>query len=188
MLAGKLTELRPVVEEDLQNVSKWNNDEALVTFASGSDKAYQINNSHMGLSHYLEKNTLENNLLEDGQFFSIYSKEKETHIGKCDYRDVNWISRSATIGIMIGESEYWGKGHGEDSLDVLLRYLFYSLNLERIQIDTWSGNKRAIQFFEKCGFVLEGRLRKGEFINGHYYDTIIMSVLREDFMEGQRSI
>ncbi|MFK3938059.1 GNAT family N-acetyltransferase [Alkalihalobacillus sp. NPDC078783] len=181
MLAGQLTELRPVVQEDLHNVCQWNNDEALVTLASGSDKAFQINNSQVGLSHYLEKNTLENNLIEDGQFFSIYSKEDNAHIGKCDYRDINWIARSATIGMMIGEAEYWGKGHGEDALHVLLRYLFDSLNLERIQIDTWSGNQRAIRFFEKCEFVLEGRLRKGEFINGSYYDTIIMSVLREEY-------
>lgn len=86
---------------------------------------------------------------------------------------------------MIGEPDYWGKGHGKDALNVLLHYLFYSLNLERIQIDTWSGNQRAIRFFEKCGFVLEGKLRKGEFINGSYYDTIIMSILREEYQGGR---
>ncbi|MDQ0208687.1 GNAT family N-acetyltransferase [Alkalicoccobacillus murimartini] len=180
MLVGKVVELRPVIEQDLKNVFKWINNEEIVTLSSGSDKAFQINNSMVGLEHYLEKNTIDNNLVEDGQFFSIYTKDN-IHIGKCDYRDINWIVRSATLGIMIGEPNYWGTGHSEDTVATLLHYLFNTLNLNRVQIDTWSGNKRAVRFFEKCGFVKEGELRQGEYIDGQFYHTILMSILREEY-------
>ena len=186
MLEGQLIELRSVVEQDLEDVFKWNNDEELVTLASGSDKPFQINNSMVGLKHYLEKNTLENDLVEDGQFFSIYTKDTGCHIGKCDYRDINWIVRSATIGIMIGERDHWGTGHGKDAIKVLLNYLFNTLNLNRVQIDTWSGNQRAIRFFENAGFVKEGEFREGEYIDGRFYNTIIMSILKNDYIADQK--
>jgi RimJ/RimL family protein N-acetyltransferase len=55
------------------------------------------------------------------------------------------------------------------------------MNLKRIQLDTWSGNTRAIRAYEKCGFVVEGRLRNDAFIDGKYYDTIVMGLLRDEF-------
>nr|WP_267901880.1 GNAT family protein [Brevibacillus parabrevis] len=63
----------------------------------------------------------------------------------------------------------------------MLRFLFLRLNLNRVQLDTWSGNTRAIRAYEKCGFVVEGRLRQNEYVNGQYYDTIMMGILREEF-------
>ena len=75
------------------------------------------------------------------------------------------------------------KGYGTDTLHALLRFLFLKMNLNRVQLDTWSGNTRAIRAYEKCGFVLEGRLRQNEYIDGQYHDTILMGLLREDYLQ-----
>ncbi|RDY66644.1 N-acetyltransferase [Halobacillus trueperi] len=81
----------------------------------------------------------------------------------------------------LGEREYWGRGYGSDIIQTLLKHLFYTLNLERVQLDTWSGNTHALRLYEKTGFQTEGRLRKNEYVDGAYYDTILMGMLRSEF-------
>ncbi|KGP73065.1 GNAT family N-acetyltransferase [Pontibacillus yanchengensis] len=181
MLIGKNVELRPVTKPDLQNVYRWNNDEDITRLGSGSEFAYQINNPLEAIEAHYEQNLTQHNLLTHGYVFSVYEKESSQHIGKCDFRDINVITRSATIGLVIGEKDYWGKGYGMDIIMTLAKHLFYDLNMERIQLDTWSGNHQALRVYEKCGFQLEGRLRSNEFVNGEYYDTIMMGLLRSEF-------
>ncbi|WP_232306033.1 GNAT family N-acetyltransferase [Pontibacillus litoralis] len=119
---------------------------------------------------------------QDGCVFSVYTASDQTHIGVCDYRDVNLVTRTATIGISIGHKDYWNKGYGTDVIQTLVCDLFKRMNLRRIQLDTWSGNERAIRAYEKCGFSIEGILKENEYVNGKYYDTIIMGLLRKNSM------
>ncbi|SET64388.1 Protein N-acetyltransferase, RimJ/RimL family [Salinibacillus kushneri] len=180
MLKGKRIELRPVTKSDLVNQYKWRNDEEFAYLASGSN-FYLYNNTPLEtLEAFYEKNLTSVNE-QDGCVFSVYTLEDCKHIGKCDYRDVNMVTRTATIGLSIGEKDYWNKGYGTDILKVLIRHLFYNLNLRRIQLDTWSGNERAIRAYQKCGFRIEGRLKENEYVDGHYYDTVIMGLLRSEY-------
>ena len=55
------------------------------------------------------------------------------------------------------------------------------LGYQRVELDTWSGNERAIRSYQACGFQIEGRLRRGELVDGTYYDTILMGLLREEW-------
>ncbi|WP_062232310.1 GNAT family N-acetyltransferase [Fictibacillus sp. FJAT-27399] len=66
-------------------------------------------------------------------------------------------------------------------MKTLIHYLFQTMNLQRIKLETWSGNVQAIRSYEKCGFVVEGRLWKEEYIDGKYYDTVVMWLLKEEF-------
>lgn len=115
----------------------------------------------------------------------IYTLDGEL-IGTADYRDVDPVKRSCTVGITIGKKEYWGQGYGTDAMKVLVRFLFERLNLRRIQLDTWGGNGRAIRSYEKCGFVIEGRLRENEYVRGEYFDTVIMGLLRDDWEKSEK--
>ncbi|QRG67252.1 GNAT family N-acetyltransferase [Brevibacillus choshinensis] len=182
MHKGKLIELRPVTREDMERMYIWRNDHEAATWAAGSSLATYSNISLESLNAMYDENVRTAKLSDKFNrfIFSIYTLEG-VHIGNCDYRDVNPITRAATIGIGILDKEYWSKGYGTDTLQVLLRFLFLTLNLNRVQLDTWSGNARAIRAYEKCGFVVEGRLRQNEYVDGQYYDTVMMGLLREDF-------
>jgi RimJ/RimL family protein N-acetyltransferase len=181
LLTGNLVKLKPVTKEDLKRVNEWNNDEELTFLGSGTDSALQNNNPLEKLEAHYENNLTNHHLWEHGRVFSVYTLASDTHIGKCDYRDINPITRAATIGLAIGDRSFWGKGYGPDIVHALTRHLFNTLNLERIQVDTWSGNTQAVRCYEKVGFQVEGRLRNNEFVNGSYYDTIIMGLLRSDY-------
>ncbi|ELK42446.1 MULTISPECIES: GNAT family N-acetyltransferase [Brevibacillus] len=182
LLKGTVVELCPVVAEDMERLYLWRNDEEAATLAAGSSMVVYSNISLDSLRTMYEENVRTARLDDkyNRAVFSIYTLDG-VHIGNCDYRDVNPVTRTATIGIAILAKEYWSKGYGTDTLKVLLRFLFLRLNLKRVQLDTWSGNTRAIRAYEKCGFVVEGRLRQNEYVNGQYYDTIVMGLLREEF-------
>jgi RimJ/RimL family protein N-acetyltransferase len=102
------------------------------------------------------------------------------HIGISDYRDVNIVARSATVGITLGEKDTWGLGYGSEALSLLVGYLFDQLNLRRVQLDTWSGNERAMRSFARVGFREEGRLREAVRGPGGYFDLVIMGILRSE--------
>jgi RimJ/RimL family protein N-acetyltransferase len=42
-------------------------------------------------------------------------------------------------------------------------------------------NQRAIRAYEKCGFVVEGREREAAFVDGRWYDDVMMGMLDWEF-------
>lgn len=75
----------------------------------------------------------------------------EEYIGTIELYDLG--KRSATLGIIIGERRYWGKGYGSEAIHALLDYAFNVLNLEDVRLHTFADNLRAQACFKKVGFV-----------------------------------
>ncbi|WP_257350360.1 GNAT family N-acetyltransferase [Pseudalkalibacillus decolorationis] len=181
MITGKKVELRPVSLEDFKRTYQWRNDEETAKLEAGTGL---FHHSHVPLEQI--EDTYEKAIKKldkrDAGEFSIYTQEENPkHIGLICYRELNIVARRCTLGIGIGDKEYWGNGFGSDAMKALINYLFQTMNLNRVQLDTWSGNVRAIRSYEKCGFVVEGRLRNHAYIDGKYYDTIVMGLLKEEF-------
>ena len=117
--------------------------------------------------------------------FAIRLKDGATHVGGCGLMRINWQARSAMAGINIGARENWGKGYGTDAMRVLLRYAFMELNMNRVGLEVFSYNPRAIRSYEKCGFREEGRVREAIFRDGVYFDKILMGILRREWEEAR---
>ncbi|MFY0758914.1 GNAT family protein [Metabacillus dongyingensis] len=181
MITGKKVELRPMSIEDYIRTYEWRNDEETAKLEAGTALFLHSHVSLEQLKDSYEKAIIKLDKREEGRF-SIYTcGENSKHIGIIVYRELNIVSRKCTLGIGIGDKEYWNNGYGSDAMKALIHYLFQTMNLNRVQLDTWSGNVRAIRSYEKCGFVVEGRLRNDSYVDGKYYDTVIMGLLKEDF-------
>jgi diamine N-acetyltransferase len=117
------------------------------------------------------------------QGFAMEAKidDKWTLIGTIGFHEIDWISRKAEIGIMIGEKSLWNKGYGTEAMSLMLQHGFETLNLHRIYLKVFSNNPRAIRSYEKAGFTLEGKLREAHFVDGGYIDDLIMGVLRSEW-------
>jgi RimJ/RimL family protein N-acetyltransferase len=50
-----------------------------------------------------------------------------------------------------------------------------------VYLHVYEFNRRAIRAYEKCGFVLEGRLRQARYSEGKYHDVLILSILRPEW-------
>ncbi|GIM29385.1 N-acetyltransferase [Clostridium polyendosporum] len=106
--------------------------------------------------------------------------EKGTLVGYITYKESEDTSNVYSIGITIG-SVYWNRGYGQDSINILLDYLFMYRNAQRIELEVVSYNERAIRCYERCRFIIEGTKRKKYFCRGQYHDVLIMGILREDY-------
>ena len=104
-------------------------------------------------------------------------------IGTVNYYWENELTKWLEAGIGIYRSEYWNGGYGTEALSLWVEHLFRTLDIPRVGITTWSGNERMMRAAEKIGMILEGRLRKCRYYNGHYYDSIRMGILREEWEE-----
>lgn len=92
-------------------------------------------------------------------------------------KNTNWLN----IGICIYDPAYWSGGYGTEAFQLWIDYLFREMDIVRLGIATWSGNERMVKLAKKLGMKHEGRIRKARLINGQYYDSINMGLLREEW-------
>jgi RimJ/RimL family protein N-acetyltransferase len=117
---------------------------------------------------------------ENGVFFAIETKDGR-HIGNTNLFNASPEERRAELGIMIGEQDCWSQGYGSDAVRTICRVGFEDMNLERIVLQVFSYNPRAMAAYGKCGFVEEVRMRQDMWHEGAYHDTIVMGLLRSEF-------
>jgi len=92
--------------------------------------------------------------------------------------ETHWLS----IGLVIYDAENWGKGIGYEALKLWIDYLFEAnKNLVRMDLRTWSGNIGMMKLADKLGFKLEARFRNARIVNGKYYDSIGMGMLKNEW-------
>ena len=102
-------------------------------------------------------------------------------IGNTSFFHIDAVARSAEVGIMLGDKSIWNQGYGTETMKLLLKHGFETLNLNRIQLDVYEDNIWAIRTYEKAGFVHEGRKRQALYKHGQFKDILIMSVLRNEW-------
>lgn len=160
-------------EEEVQKFTKWMNDFKVTDYTGRSGQVTTISNE----IDYLEKNSKNN----EKQNFNIIDLKKDQLIGTIGLERFDWITRSAVLGIFIGEEEYRGNGYGTEAINLLLEYGFKYLNLHSIRLTLLEKNERAHKCYLKCGFKDTGWSRDAMFVNGNYYKKIYMDILENEF-------
>lgn len=174
MLKGQKTLIRPIEEDDMDTFYQWYNDQEVNLWSSG---AWPLNT-------LLSKDQLTERILDDSPDnyrYAITDQDNQL-IGTIGFKEVNLPSRSASLFVVIGDKSFWGKGYGTDALITFARFLFNQWNFHRLSLDTWDENIRAIKAYEKVGFKIEGRQREARFVLGNYHDSILMGLLRAEFL------
>lgn len=182
MIYGKRIRLRGVEKGDLPKFYEWVNDpevnEGLAVYLPMSMKDEE---------NWLEKAS---NRDQEQKPMAIDIKDGDNWrlIGNCTFFDIEWKSRMAEFGIMIGDKSVWNQGYGTEAVELILQHGFETLNLNRIHLKVYSTNRRARRAYEKAGFTLEGTMRQAIYKHGKYADIRIMSILRSEWdarREGQ---
>lgn len=94
------------------------------------------------------------------------------------FRQSNIHFRTAEIGYYLGEP-YWGKGYGTCAVTQLCEYIFQHTDIIRLYAETFADNIGSSRILEKCGFELEGILRKNAVKNGVVLDMKMYSIIKE---------
>ncbi len=178
MIEGKRVRLRSLELSDLDEIMKHWNDMELRNLVGSADNGPMSRNDE---EEWI-KSTWKQRQERKAFHFAIETITDNKLIGGTGLFEIDWTSRSATVGISIYNPEYWGKGYGEESMNLLLSFAFRNLNLNRLELDTFDFNKRAQKCYLKVGFKEVGRRRKARFIDGQYRDDMIMDVLKDEWL------
>lgn len=109
-------------------------------------------------------------------------------VGTVGLHTIRWIDRKAELAVMIGERDCWNRGYGTWAVREMLRRGFEEMSLRRIYLRVASDHAAAIRVYRKCGFQSEGLLRKDRYVGRGYADTLMMSVLKEEFAAGESGV
>ncbi|MBF0367713.1 MAG: GNAT family N-acetyltransferase [Oligoflexia bacterium] len=99
-------------------------------------------------------------------------------VGDVTLKDIDGDTKSAHVRIAIAKAELYGKGYARNAMIALLEYSFHELELNRIELEVFSFNERAIRLYKSLGFVEEGRKRQAyRDEHGLLHDVVLMSIL-----------
>jgi len=167
LLEGKSVNLRIVEKEDLELVAEWIND---LEFTGEYEPISQESKIDIEKQY--------DNLRPEEKWF-IIEKKHGNKIGLITHLPTG--GRTA-IGYYLVPSER-GKGYGTEAVRIMVDYLFLSKNIVRIQAETHPENVASHKVLEKAGFKREGTIRKSFFSRGVWRDTVLFSILREEWKE-----
>ena len=169
-LAGQKVCLRPIERSDIPTFVRWFNDPEVTRYLQ----------TYMPMSLAEEERWFEEYLGDKSQrIFGIVTMDGRL-VGNIGLHRIDWKDRQAMLGIVIGEKECWGQGFGSDAIRTLVRFAFREMNLYRVYLTVYEYNARALRCYERCGFQLEGRMRRAHFHDGSYHDELMLAVLREE--------
>jgi RimJ/RimL family protein N-acetyltransferase len=101
-------------------------------------------------------------------------------IGYVQLRDIDWISRTAEVGIVVGPAAARGAGTGARLLERLADFAFVELRLRRLWLRVAAFNEAAIALYRRHGFVEEGRLKNHVYRRGALHDVLLFGLERPD--------
>jgi len=178
MLEGKRVRLRSFELSDLDDIMRHWNSMELRKLVGSADRGPVCRNDEEEWIRSTWKERQERRAFT----LAIESIADAKLVGGISLFRIDWTSRSAMLGISVYNSENWGKGYGQESVNVILDFAFQTLNLNRVELKTFDFNKRAQKCYLKVGFKEVGRRRKACFIDGQYHDDVIMDILKDEWL------
>ena len=178
MITGQGVFLRPVTENDVDSIYKCFQNEEIM-YMTGTRNILTKDQVREALIRFSEDPTRHD--------FAICLVENEKVIGDLAIMEIDLDNKKAIFRIALHSIEDCGKGYGTEAARLAQKFTFEELQLNRLELQVFSHNIRGIKSYEKVGFKKEGTLRQSLYINSKYSDEIIMSILRDEYMELKNS-
>lgn len=101
--------------------------------------------------------------------------------GIAEVYDINSKVNMMSIGYFLNE-DYWGQGIATKAVQLLTRYLFEQVGVNRLQAEVMPANGASKTVLQKNGFMLEGTLRQATVWSGKgVVDLEIYGLLKEEY-------
>lgn len=169
---GEKVILRPILISDVtERYLRWMNDEDVVRYTEARHHSFTLD----GLREFVSDTLVR----QDVVFLGIFEKETGLHIGNVKIGPISHIHRSASVGIIIGDKDFWGKGIAADVLTMVCGLSFGDLNIHKLTAGVIQGNDASLKAFLRTGFVIEGVRKKQNLFFGEWRDEILLGLLNE---------
>ncbi len=171
-LEGRLVYLRPWELGDADWLYTTINNDVQARRLTGTPQAF----TRTEIEAYIERQSGDPSRAS----FAVVRHQDDDLVGEVVLNEIDGRNRSANFRIFIG-GPYTGNGYGTDATELILGYGFGMRNLRRIELDVYTINPRAIHVYEKVGFIKEGVKRQNWYYDHQYFDSIIMSILKDEY-------
>ena len=113
----------------------------------------------------------------------VVFEEEGMLVGMGGLTNINRLTGKAELYVFINPNLQAG-GLGTKAVEMLCRFGFDELKLNKIYLETNENNYAAIRVYEKCGFLLEGALRE-EYLSeeGQLLNRLYFGLLKKEFHE-----
>lgn len=118
-----------------------------------------------------------NDNVEDRQYkYFIITNNEGNFIGFVNFFSIDKAKKQGEMGINICDKRCWRKGIAYKAINIVTKYIFNNMDIDRIYIETGETNKPALGLFEKLNFK-----RCGEYIEDDEFKFIVMEKRRSSF-------
>lgn len=174
-LKGKRVRLTPLRLKNIYKHFEWNNDPELNRL--DSEVPYE-KESFGDFKQRFEQMVY--HPVPQNRDFEILTTD-DTLIGLAYAVGISEHNKHCTVGITIGDRDYWGGGYGRDALEVMLDYCFRTLGMHRVSTETFEYNEAWRKLVRDAGFQCDGSERDYLYRDGEYFDKEIYSMLAEEY-------
>lgn len=116
--------------------------------------------------------------------FAICDADDGTYLGGCGLNDIDRANGNANLGYWVRSSRT-GQGVATAATQLLTRFGFSKLALNRVEIIAATGNRASQRVAEKAGAAREGVLRNRLVIGEAVHDAVVFSLVPEDVAPGR---
>jgi RimJ/RimL family protein N-acetyltransferase len=165
--------LRPVEARDAEQLNAWQNDAEIRDLIMGFRGPVRLESTEEWIRNISDQN------LKTRAIFAI--RIGGDIAGLCQLQSIDWVQRTAMLGVYVGHRERRGGGVGEIAVCLILDYGFKALDMHRIGLEVLASNARAKGLYERVGFVREGVVRQAYQRGGRREDVEIWGLLRDEW-------
>jgi perosamine synthetase len=172
IIRGETVNLKKIESTDLPLMLKWRNKKESRAWFFNQEKI-TIEAQEEWYNRYLEDKT-------DSMY--VIETKKGVPIGTIGLNNIDEKNRQTELGrMLIGEEKYRAKGYGSDATQTLLKHCFEVMNLNRVYLNVFEHNAKAVSMYRKIGFSQEGVFREAVLSNENRFNITLMGILRNEF-------
>ena len=113
--------------------------------------------------------------------FAIHVRGGGRPVGVISLMNLSEANESAELSVIVGNPDDRHNGYGAEAIEMIVRYAFDDLKLNRVGLSVFEFNAPAISTYERLGFRREGRFRRAVKRADGFHDAILMSVLHDEW-------
>jgi RimJ/RimL family protein N-acetyltransferase len=174
-MRGDLVALGPLRREWLPVYQHWLNDFEMLKLV---DRRFRPHSAEW-ITQWYERHASGG---QDTLIFTIVANDDARPVGNVALQDVDYRNRTAELGIYIGDPASRGQGYGTEAVRLILEFAFRVLGLQNVMLRVYEYNQAAIRVYEKAGFREFGRRHQSQFMDGRFWDVVLMERLARDVL------
>lgn len=175
MLKGKKVGLVAIERQDLKQLLDWRNNPDF-------RKHFR---EYRELSMADQEKWFNEKVLGDPttRMFAVRRLEDNELLGCCGFVYISWVHRHADLSLYIGWNDTYidDEGYAKEACDLLLTYGFSELDLHKVWTEIYSFDAKKKRLYDEFGFHKDGLLRENYFYNGKWWDSLILSLLQNEY-------